>query len=282
MADTEKRKKEEFPIKSGIPVPPKIRHRSPSYPVIGLKDALERTKKFYVVDGRGGAPTDMAAKHIGFASAHGQALSVLSALKKFGLLEDRAGRVVLTQRALELITLPEDDPRRSESLRKAALSPTIYGGLIKQFKANGAASLPSNETLRAELIAYKDFNPNAVDDFIRAFRETLDFSGLSDFSMIESVDEAQSEDAEESGGVNEPLARMRNPTIVRVVNNEEKIPVNPASPTATPHSWTWTLSIPRNVKADLRIAGDVTRADIARLKKQIEFIEDSFEEETEQ
>ena len=100
--------------------------------------------------------------------------------------------------------------------------------------------------------------------------------------MIESVDETQAEDTEESGGANEPPVRMRNPTIVRVVNNEGKIPVNPTSSTATPHSWTWTLSIPRNVKADLRIAGDVTREDIARLKKQIEFLEESFEEGTEQ
>jgi hypothetical protein len=44
------------------------------------------------------------------------------------------------------------------------------------------------------------------------------------------------------------------------------------------NAWTWTLSIPRNVRADLRIAGDVSREDIRRLKKQIEFLEESFEE----
>ncbi|HEV2987140.1 MAG TPA: hypothetical protein VG759_01765 [Candidatus Angelobacter sp.] len=48
------------------------------------------------------------------------------------------------------------------------------------------------------------------------------------------------------------------------------------------NAWTWTLSMPRNVKAELRIAGEVTKADIARLKKQIEFLEESFEDGTEQ
>ena len=37
--------------------------------------------------------------------------------------------------------------------------------------------------------------------------------------------------------------------------------------------------MPRNVKAELRIAGDATKSDIADSKKQIEFLEESFEEE---
>jgi hypothetical protein len=45
------------------------------------------------------------------------------------------------------------------------------------------------------------------------------------------------------------------------------------------NAWTWTLSIPRSVKAELRIAGNVTKGDIARLKKQIEFLESSFDDE---
>jgi len=46
-----------------------------------------------------------------------------------------------------------------------------------------------------------------------------------------------------------------------------------------PNAWIWTLSIPRNVRAELKIAGDVTRDDVRRLKKQIEFLEESFEDE---
>jgi hypothetical protein len=38
--------------------------------------------------------------------------------------------------------------------------------------------------------------------------------------------------------------------------------------------------MPRNVKAELRIAGEPTKSDIARLKKQIEFLEESFDEES--
>ena len=37
--------------------------------------------------------------------------------------------------------------------------------------------------------------------------------------------------------------------------------------------------MPRNVKAELKITGDITRPDIARLKKQIEFLEESYDDE---
>jgi hypothetical protein len=37
----------------------------------------------YDADKRAGAPIDAALKHMGFSTKHGQALAVLSALKKF-------------------------------------------------------------------------------------------------------------------------------------------------------------------------------------------------------
>jgi hypothetical protein len=168
----------------------KKRMRSPNYPSVGLKQAIERLKKFYELDGRAGAKADIAAKHIGFASAHGQAYSVLSALKKFGLVEDKDGRVVPTARAVEIISLPETDERRKRAIRLAATSPQIYAELIEQYRDTG---LPHPETLAGELQAYKGFNPNAVKEFLQAFSETLEFSGLTDFSVLSSELKAEGE-----------------------------------------------------------------------------------------
>jgi hypothetical protein len=46
------------------------------------------------------------------------------------------------------------------------------------------------------------------------------------------------------------------------------------------HSWNWPLSVPRGVNAQLMLTGQFTKGDIARLKKQIEFLEDSFDDDT--
>jgi hypothetical protein len=169
----------------------KKRQRSPNYPTVGLKEAIERTKKFYDTDGKAGASPEMAAKHIGYSTAHGEAYSVLSALKKFGLVEDKTGRMVPTARAIEILSLPANDPRRLGAIRKAAVAPPIYAELLKDYRDTG---LPADDTLEGELIAYKGFNPNAVKLFLRSFKETLEFAGLSDFSVLGSelkVDEGE-------------------------------------------------------------------------------------------
>ncbi len=166
----------------------KKRQRSPNYPTVGLREAVDRVKKFIAADGRAGAAAPIAAKHIGFSSAHGQAYSVLAALKKFGLVEDRDGRIIPTQRAVEINSLPENDERRKKSIREAALSPTIYAELIKDYAATG---LPHEETLAGELEAYKGFNPNGVKEFLKGFKETLEFAGLSDFSVLGSEVKAE-------------------------------------------------------------------------------------------
>ena len=76
------------------PADKKARHRSPNYPAIGLRAAIEKVRLLYDADKRAGAPVDAALRHMGFSTKHGQALAVLSAVKKYGLVEESSGRIV--------------------------------------------------------------------------------------------------------------------------------------------------------------------------------------------
>jgi hypothetical protein len=165
----------------------KKRQRSPNYPTVGLREAVDRAKRFVSANGKAAAMPAIAAKLIGFATAHGQAYSALSALKKFGLLEEKDGRVLPTQRTMEIVSLPEADPRRLKAIRDAAISPTIYSELLKQYRDT---NIPNDQTLAGELVAYKGFNPNGVKEFLKAFRETIEFAGLSDLTVLGSENEA--------------------------------------------------------------------------------------------
>jgi hypothetical protein len=165
----------------------KKRHRSPNFPTVGLSEAVERMKRFVTNNGKAPALAASATKLIGFASAHGQAYSVLSALKKFGLLEEKDGRVAPTQRAMEIVSLPESDARRLKAIKDAAVAPSIYAELVEQYKDT---NLPNDETLGGELVAYKGFSHTSVKEFLKAFRETLDFADLSDLSVLGSENKA--------------------------------------------------------------------------------------------
>ncbi len=143
---------------------------------------LHACESFTEADGKAGAPAELAAVHIGFTKPHGQAMSVLAALKKFGLLSEINGRWVSSQRAIEILNLPEGDERKQRALRDAALSPEIYRQLIEARKATG---WPHNDVLESELVTYKNFNPNSVGTFVVDLMDSLEFAGLSDLSALE-------------------------------------------------------------------------------------------------
>ena len=169
--------------KAGSNQSKRFRHRSPNYPGIGLRTAVEKIEALYKADGLAASPRLAALKNMGFERAHGDAMRVLSALKNFGLVTESAGRIKLSQRGIDIIVRQKDDRERMKALREAAASPDVYKRLINQYEES---RLPSNQTLKAELIASKKFNPNAIDGFIQGFRDTLDFAGLSDLSAASS------------------------------------------------------------------------------------------------
>ena len=181
---------------NGNGTPQKRRHRSPGYPAVGLRDAIQRSDKIYKADGRAGSPRAAALEHMGFSKAHGQALTVLSALKKFGLVEEKDGSIALTPRAIDILVRPEGDERRCQAIKTAALGPDIYRQLIEAHPSG----LPSDTSLKAELIADRDFNPNVVDGFLKDFRDTLDFAGLADSTVLESLIEEHEPSTDEVGG----------------------------------------------------------------------------------
>lgn len=242
------------------------RHRSPGYPTVSLRDAVERVRLFYKEDGKAGAAPELAAKHIGYSTAHGGAFSTLAALKKFGLVEDRAGRIVTTPRAIEILNLREDDPRSKKALIDAALSPSIYQELIGQFGKHG---LPADDTLEAELVAYKNFNPKVVRAFVRDFKDTLEFAGISDLSVLSS-DNITSEIEENR----EPERIMEN--VVRT-NEGTKIKVGPI---LHPEANTFSMPVGKDTTAQVVFTGAKVRPQhFDNLIKYLELAKSAIEEQ---
>jgi len=246
----------------------KPRHRSPNYPTVGLREAVDRVRKLYLADGKAGAPAELAAVHIGFAKPHGQAMSVLAALKKFGLVSEVNGRWVPTQRAIEILNLPEPDERRLRALRDAALSPEIYRQLVKAHKDSG---WPKNDVLESELKTYRNFNPNSVGAFVKDLKDSLEFAGLSDLGALELEREEDSDVLE----------------VPDATKDKQQQPLTPPPPGQRKPVQLATqvlaISIPRNLSVDIAVKGDeLKREDLAKIKSQfnrwIEGLEEAFEE----
>ena len=238
----------------------KERQRSPNYPAVGLREAVERVRKLIEADGKAGAPPEIAAKHIGYSSAHGQAMSVVAALKKFNLVADSGGRLAPTQGALEITNLPESDPRRKKALREAALSPLLYHELVAQHEVTG---LPAADVLEAELTTYKGFNPKAVGGFVRDFLDTLEFAGIIVGKGVESKQEDGSGGREDMEDVLEREEKEQK-TDFASSNFFAALGGKPII-----RKYPFDISIPRSLKAELTVSGEFRKEDLERLRNQI-------------
>jgi hypothetical protein len=141
--------------------------RSPQYPSIGLKEAVERAADVYNKDYQNPIPRSVAVTHMGYQSLNGKSLGVLSALLKFGLLEGRGDETKVSDLAVSIIAHPPGSPERAESLRQAAGRPELFAELDARFQGGRA----SDQALRSYLLTQK-FIPTAADAAIRSYRET--------------------------------------------------------------------------------------------------------------
>jgi hypothetical protein len=144
--------------------------RSPQYPAIGLKDAIEKVTAVYNRDYQNPIPRAVAAGHMGYQSLNGKSLGVLSAVLKYGLLEGRGDDTRVSDLAVAIIAHPPGESARVEALKEAASKPELFSELDARFQGGKA----SDQALRSYLLTQK-FIPSAADAVIRSYRETKSF-----------------------------------------------------------------------------------------------------------
>jgi hypothetical protein len=144
------------------------RVRSPNYPNISLPEAIDRVRKVYDKEHTHKAPPEVIAKALGYNGLNGASMSVISALKKYGLLEEVGKEIKVSVDALTILVDPVDSRERQEAIVKAAFLPALFVDLREQY----GSVVPSDENMRAFLLK-KGFAQSAVDIPIRSYRETI-------------------------------------------------------------------------------------------------------------
>ena len=144
-----------------------VKVRSPSYPSISLKEALEKAEAVYRNDYQNAVPRSVAASHMGYASLNGKSLGVLSALLKFGLLEGRGDNTRVSDMALQIIAHPRGSAERAAAVREAASRPELFAELDARYPGGAG----SDAAIRSYLLTQK-FIPPAADSALRSYRET--------------------------------------------------------------------------------------------------------------
>ena len=149
-----------------------VRERSPDYPAVSLPVAIELVRKIYDRDRRSWTTSATAAAHLGYSSLNGKSRTVLSALKKYGLIEYRGGDLRVTDAAMEIL-VPKSDDEKAVAISRAMALPKAYQWIIEEYPG---WELPSDDTLRARLIRDRGFQPGAVSGFVSDLREGLTYA----------------------------------------------------------------------------------------------------------
>lgn len=243
---------------------PTGRHRSPAYPVIPLNEAIEKIETIYKHDKRAFTSHDALFSILEYKKG-GFAGRVISALQQFGLLERQEGKYRVSEAGFQIVNLPKDDPQRIELIRRAALTPSLFFKLVNLYEGE----LPSDATLKSHLIMSEGFNPDSVDRFISALRETLDFAKMPSVDFIPTVSETERPSMPQTRQP-EIDAQRRKDQISRALNSTLGAQLSVLGVPTHPGQKLFPFYLSKEQEATLYIPASMTQKEYDQLKKQID------------
>jgi hypothetical protein len=154
--------------------------RGPSYPYVGLEEAISLTQKMYDFTKRVPAPVDSITTGAWkYTTTSSSGIKVLAALKAFGLVEDAASAsgkssIKVTPRAIRILLDDQNSAERREEIQRAALSPKWYEYCWKTW----GKAMPAS--MKSVLLIEHGFVDSTVESFLKDYRKTMAFAGLLD------------------------------------------------------------------------------------------------------
>ena len=145
--------------------------RSPNYPQISLARAIDLTAKLYDKAHTHKANSAVVASALGYTGLNGASLGVISALKKYGLIEGVGdNEFKVSKDGLTIVVDPKSSTERATAILRAAFRPALFAELRAEY---GDKPPKSDEFLRAFLLK-RGFVQSVVDTPIRTYRETME------------------------------------------------------------------------------------------------------------
>jgi hypothetical protein len=224
--------------------------RSPNYPGLSLKQALEAADKLWKAEKRTPVTHDAAATGLGYKSLSGPARVAIGTLRQYGLVDKSdKGHVRLSDLAVRALHGNAED--KQVALRQAAVNPALFKELAKEHSDASEAAISSY------LITKKDFAEDGARKAAKAFRETLklaksDASGYTPPDEQEKPEDMQGNDTGQNTGTG-----------------------------GKPSDGVLSLNVPfgkGSINVQVRVAGNaISAAHLARVRRYLELAEEDLD-----
>jgi hypothetical protein len=154
------------------------KERSPSFPFIPLKGAIERLEAFEKHFGRHSSPATLVGPAWGMKAQSSQSDQTLAALRSFGLLNYEGigpKRLVSITEDGRRYLRAQQDSVKDAVLKQAALRPRI----IRKFWAIWGADRPPDAVALDTLILENGFSDTGARAFLKVYDDTVAYAKLS-------------------------------------------------------------------------------------------------------
>src|ERR1700761_4931323 len=128
--------------------------RSPNYPNMSLGPALEAIRAAYKAENRNKMSRTVLAKHLGYNSLNGRALSKIGAVRAYGLIDGSGDELRVSDDAVQALNAPESSHDRKAALSRLAMKPSLFQDIRSEYPDRH----PSEDNLRYWLTK-QDFTP---------------------------------------------------------------------------------------------------------------------------
>ena len=233
--------------------------RSPNYPVLSLGEAITRAQTVFERENTHPADREVIARSLGYGGLNGASLGVISALIKYGLLEQDGDQLRVRPAALDILVHQTGEPERVAAIQKAAFTPALFSELYDLY----GDRLPSDHSLRAYLVK-KGFNPKTVDGVIRSYRDTISF--LENEAGQSSAESDDIPDHEDAMTQTPPAPERQAPTF-------KAPPADVPPPARDPNAKSFLYGLSPGVDAEVTLRGPFTIEDLELLRDYIELQE---------
>ena len=151
--------------------------RSPNYPNLDLGAALEAVRPALKAENRNKMARSVLARHMGYNSLNGRALTKLGAVRAFGLIDGAGDDLKISDDAVTALVSPDKAGFvYRDALERLALKPQLFVDIKKQFPA----TLPSEQNLAFWLVQQgytQDAAGKAAKNYLATMRLVYDESG---------------------------------------------------------------------------------------------------------
>ncbi|MBD0369497.1 MAG: hypothetical protein ICV60_01480 [Pyrinomonadaceae bacterium] len=258
------------------------RTRSPNYPAISLAEAIPRIAQIYEQEFTHAADSETLARALGYSGTNGASDAVISALKKYGLLENAGNREYkLSEGAIDICLHQKGDAERVKAIREAAFTPPLFKELFEEY----GDVLPSENNLRVKLIK-RGFNPKSVGDVIHAYRDTLDLVSQEApeyNAAVAGKKEGEGKDTTPAGATSmqQPPSTGQSGTgqqaSGQIFGHKTLFPQGAeGQPVDSRKTTELAFKLSRGSEARVTIYGDATQEAIAKLTALLELSQDTF------